>query len=353
MKNVLYSLQINTRGGPKSIHVVAGDILEFDEPIDILTTSAFLGSYHPTPGTMFAALASAGICVHELADDPLFDLREKCDVWLSRRIPDPSRPIGRIGCVEMGRDLFYSHTHRDVQKGILTPIRAYFQMLDLAALADVEMGTIAMPMLGAGSQQVSDELTLYPLLNECIEFLKRTPQTERIIFIDRNFERAFRFAKGLSESHQVHTETVAHQERNTGKKRNDALAFISYSSPDRNVADNLCAKLENAGIRVWYAPRNVHGDYASSIAKAIGESTYFVVILSENSMRSQHVLNEIDLAFKYLPDHISFKPLRLDHTELSPAFDYYLSRQHWMEAQCPPLENRLTEFVQDIVSELQ
>jgi hypothetical protein len=253
----------------------------------------------------------------------------------------------------MGRDLLYSHTQRDVKKGILMPIRAYFQMLDLAALAGVEMQTIAMPMLGAGCQGISDELTLYPLLNECIEFLKRTDQVERIIFIDRNFERAFRFAKGLSESHQVQTESAAQHDRNTGISRQDTLAFISYSTPDRNVADNLCAKLENAGIRVWYAPRNVHGDYASSIANAIRSATHFVVILSENSMASQHVLNEIDLAFKYLPDRISFKPLRLDHTELSPAFDYYLSRQHWMEAQCPPLESRLTEFVNEIVSELQ
>ena len=65
-------------------------------------------------------------------------------------------------------------------------------------------------------------------------------------------------------------------------------------------------------------------------------------------MVSEHMLNEIDLAFQRLPRGIKFKPLRIDTAELAPAFNYYLSRQHWMDAHIPPLEERLDEFVDSL-----
>lgn len=126
-------------------------------------------------------------------------------------------------------------------------------------------------------------------------------------------------------------------------------AFISYSSKDKNIADNLCAKLEQNGVRVWYAPRDVSGPYAQSIVQAIDAATHFIVILSQHSLVSEHVLNEIDLAFQNLPEHITFSPLRHDDAVFTPSFKYYLSRQHWMDATVPPLENRLNEFVRELV----
>ena len=68
-------------------------------------------------------------------------------------------------------------------------------------------------------------------------------------------------------------------------------------------------------------------------------------------MQSQHVLNEIDLAFQELPNNIKFKPLRIDMADFAPSFRYYLSRQHWMDAVIPPLEERLSEFVKDILDD--
>lgn len=128
-------------------------------------------------------------------------------------------------------------------------------------------------------------------------------------------------------------------------------AFISYSSQDKNIADNLCSKLEQNGIKVWYAPRDVKGAYAASIANAIDNSNFFVIILSQNSMASEHVLNEIDLAFQNLSKGIKFKPLRIDNAMFTQDFKYYLSRQHWMDASVPPLEERLNEFVADLLDD--
>ena len=347
--NALYTAEIATAFGVKSIAVMAEDILKFSEPIDILTTSAFYGGYEPTPKTLFHALDEAGICVEALAAEPYIDLRDICNVWLSKEITASKTKIGRLGCVEMSPYRRDRSGALGNEERMLNAIRAYFKMLDIASLAGVKMQTVALPLLGAGSQHISGALTVTPILNECISFLKRNASVERILFIEKNQQNAFLLADVLNRSYAM---ASAKEERAAVTAKGEARAFISYSSPDRNIADSLCAKLEARGVRVWYAPRNVRGDYASSILDGIKDATHFIVILSENSMRSQHVLNEIDHAFRYLPDRIRFKPLRIDEQLLTPAFDYYLSRQHWMDASLPPLEERLNEFADSIAKEV-
>ena len=95
--------------------------------------------------------------------------------------------------------------------------------------------------------------------------------------------------------------------------------------------------------------------YATNAKTPITEITICAVIpviLSKNSLQSNHVLNEIDLAFQEIGRAIHFCPLKIDEEELGPAFRYYLSRQHWMDAHVPPLEKRLDEFVKSILQEL-
>ncbi len=344
--DALYTAAISTRYGNKSIEVYACDVLAFDEPIDVLTTSAFRRSYTPVPRTLFQALDSIGISVYSLAKEPLIDLRSLCNVWLSKAT---NMRFGRIGCIEMTP---FDPTAIGVvndEKALFTSIHAYFQMLDMAADCGVKMDTVAMPLLGAGSQSISAGLTLLPILNECTAFLKRNPAVRRICFIERNPEKAMLITDALKESYSILQEKELAQQVEPKLQKKQPLAFISYASQDRNVADNLCAKLESNGVKVWYAPRNVSGDYAGAITRAIDSATHFVLILSRHSLQSQHVLNEIDLAFKKLPDHIHFKPLRLDETLFTPSFEYYLSRQHWLDAIHPPLEERLNEFVAAVV----
>ena len=83
-----------------------------------------------------------------------------------------------------------------------------------------------------------------------------------------------------------------------------------------------------------------------------GDSENDMVDRAKNSLASEHVLNEIDLAFQETKRGVRFFPLKLDHEEMGPAFKYYLSRQHWMDATLPPLEKRLDEFVEKLMNEL-
>lgn len=340
----LHTARVSTEYGEKAIELYCCDILNFDEKIDILTTSAFAGSYEPVHGTMFEALYRVGISVRNHALNPYFDLRKNCHIWLSEKIDNPNVCFSRLGCVEMRGYGFHSD-----DQSILDTIKAYFAMLSLACVCGVKAETVALPLLGTGSQGISDSLVIIPLINECISFLKNNEAVKKICFIERSPEKANRICEYIKNSYNLLAQEKAPEPEEPKKL---PQAFISYSSLDRNIADNLCAKLESRGVKVWYAPRNVNGPYAGAIVKAINESSYFIVILSQNSMSSQHVLNEIDLAFKNLPNKIKFKPLRIDDSAMDDSFRYYLSRQHWMDAIDPPLEEHLTRFVDEIIKEI-
>lgn len=335
---VLHNAEVATPFGKKSISVIAGNVLELRERVDVLTTSAFVGDYTPTYASLFGALDRGGISVRELARDPFIDLRDTCGVWLSREIVGSDLPIRRIGCVEM-----MSYSVAPILDDPLMTVKAYFRMLDLASIAGVPINTVALPLLGGGDQSISASITAIPIANECISFLRRNDVCERILFVELDEHRAQAFADTLAGMYSLITDEE--------EEKKSYTAFISYSSKDRNIADNLCNKLESRGIKVWYAPRNVHGSYASAIMKGISEATHFIVIVSKNSLSSQHVLNEIDNAHTRLPD-LKFKPLRLEDIELTPEFSYYLSRQHWMDAFIPPIEKKLDDFVDAIISEL-
>ena len=348
----MYTTSVATGYGKKEISVYCCDVLEFDEEIHILTTSAFQNSYIPTPRSLYGALYNIGISVMDLATHPALDLRDMCHIWLSEDTKAPWTHIRRIGCVEMS-SLSYDRRGEDsTTRSMLNSIRAYFQMLDIAATYSIPMDTVALPLLGSGDQEIDANLIMIPIITECIAFLKRNTTVRRICFIERSLWKAQIIAQALQSSYSASMEMELASRPPVKKQQERAYAFISYSSPDKNIADNLCAKLEREGIKVWYAPRDVRGPYAGAIAEAITQVTHFIVILSRNSLHSEHVLNEIDLAFKGLPDRIKFKPLRIDEAMFTPSFDYYLSRQHWMDAIVPPLEQRLDEFVAKIVSDL-
>ena len=346
-------ISIDTDFGEKHISVLQGDIADLNVPLDIMMVSTFYHSYHPTKTSMIGALMQKNISVKLLAAKPEFDLRESCNIWLSKELLNAQLPISRIGCVEL-RSLssFGEERERDRSLDIMQTIRAYTKMIELASCVGIKTNSLGFSIFGTGNLHLSVELVLIPLLNECLQLLKSTENVQNIYIIERSAEKAEKAAQALQRSYSIAQQSAAPKDEKAAEQR--PLAFISYSqSSDKNVADNLCARLERNGIRVWYAPRDVDcTDYATAIVNAISRSTHFIVILSHNSLKSPHVLNEVDLAFQELNRRIRFYPLKLDSEELGPAFKYYLSRQHWMDATYPPLEERLDEFVDMIKNEL-
>lgn len=116
--------------------------------------------------------------------------------------------------------------------------------------------------------------------------------------------------------------------------------FISYSTKDKTIADAVCAKLEEGGIRAWIAPRDVPAgtNFAESIIDAIDSCQVFVLIWSADTNTSQHILNEVNQAFN---QGIVIIPFRIQNVEPTSAMRYYIGRTHWLDAIDPPLENHI------------
>ena len=122
--------------------------------------------------------------------------------------------------------------------------------------------------------------------------------------------------------------------------------FISYSSKDKEIADLICSALEQSGLACWIAPRNVQPGkkYGKEIVLAIQESTVILLIFSESSNKSEHVENEIDIAFN---EGKTIIPFKITDTIMSPEFKYYLNKKHWIDG-VPEPEKYFEKLVKQI-----
>ena len=331
-------------GQSKKIQVWCKDITEFDEEIDVLTISAYPFSYSPTPRSLIGALhKNLSIDVQELAKEPLMDLRHNVGCWISKSIPGNSR-IRRIGGVEIplpNGDVYETN----YESRLIKSIKSYMHLLDILSEHDTNIKNVVLPLLGTGDLHLDHNLLVFPLIGEVIQLLSRNKCIEKVIFVERNFEKAKLLADTINASYNLQAEKT---EIDSTKEKN---VFISYTEKgDRYVAEMIGKYLSKRGIPYWFAPKDIlSGDYATEIVKGIKNCTHFICVISENSMKSIHVINEIDLAFKRLNEGIKIVPFHLDNSTIEPAFEYYLSRMNWKSNDPPPLESRIEELVDIIV----
>lgn len=105
------------------------------------------------------------------------------------------------------------------------------------------------------------------------------------------------------------------------------MIFISYSSCDRIIAEALCVYLESRGIKCWIAFRDItSGNFSGEITRALRGSDIMVVVCSKESCKSEHVKNEVTLAFNQ-KKHIV--PYLLEDNPFDDDLEYFLSlKQH-------------------------
>lgn len=333
-----------TLGGQlKKIQVWCKDITKFDEEIDVLTISAHPYSYYPSPHSLIGALhRNLSIDISELAKEPLMDLRHNIGCWISKDMPGNSR-IRRIGGVEI--PLTNSNTHEtNYESRLIKAFKSYMHLLDILSEYDTNIKNVVLPLLGTGDLHLDHNLLIFPLIGEVVQLLSRNKYIEKVIFVERSFEKAQLIADTINASYCIQTdnEIVTREEKNV---------FISYTEKgDRYAAEMLGRSLSKRRIPYWFAPKDVlSGDYATEIVKGIKSCTHFICIVSENSMKSTHVINEVALAFKRINEGIKIIPFHLDKSAIDPAFEYYLSRMNWKFNDPPPLERRIEELVNIII----
>jgi TIR domain len=123
--------------------------------------------------------------------------------------------------------------------------------------------------------------------------------------------------------------------------------FISYATIDKPIADAVCAKLEERGIRCWIAPRDILAgmDYAEAIIVAIDSAKIMVLIFSSHANASQHVMRE---AGRAVHDGYPIIPFRIEDVQPNPSLQYYISAQHWLDALTPPLEQHILKLAETV-----
>ncbi|MDP4230574.1 MAG: TIR domain-containing protein [Bacteroidota bacterium] len=100
--------------------------------------------------------------------------------------------------------------------------------------------------------------------------------------------------------------------------------FISYSSKDKDKADQLSELLASAGLSVWVDQQNIHAasSWSEEIVKAIDDCHTLIVMLSPSSVASHNVIKEVSLASE---KRKKILPLDLEPVELPQSMQYALA----------------------------
>ena len=107
--------------------------------------------------------------------------------------------------------------------------------------------------------------------------------------------------------------------------------FVSYSSEDAGKAREVCLFLEEHNVKCWIAPRDIKpgSSYPAQILGAIRNSHILLLLASENTNSSEHVSNEIEIAFGNKKIII---PFMLADIKFSDEQLYFLARKQHIDA---------------------
>lgn len=128
------------------------------------------------------------------------------------------------------------------------------------------------------------------------------------------------------------------------------MVFLSYSSLNIKEATYIYTLLEKSGIDVWFAPKSIEegADYGESIINAIENSDALILLLSKHSNASDHVLTEVDTAYK---NKKPIFPLRLDNIQPTKKLEYRISLKQWVDL-FEDFNTNISKFIQSIQKKL-
>jgi hypothetical protein len=128
-------------------------------------------------------------------------------------------------------------------------------------------------------------------------------------------------------------------------------AFLSFSSPDADLAKALRQGLEERGMQVWKAPESIPPgvEWAAAITEAIAAQQVFLLLWSDAAMASAEVTKEITLAASQ--HRRLLLPVRLTSAMPDGAQAYHLAGTQWLEGQGLPVAD-LVDLIEDRLSEL-
>lgn len=123
--------------------------------------------------------------------------------------------------------------------------------------------------------------------------------------------------------------------------------FVSHSSDNRELANELAAFIEARGVKVWIAPRDVRPgkDYSEQLQLAIESCAAFVVLVTEMANKSPYVRAETEMAFS---THKPIFPIRISDIQPAPGLALFLKIRHWTDAFGPGKSESLARLAQEL-----
>ena len=104
--------------------------------------------------------------------------------------------------------------------------------------------------------------------------------------------------------------------------------FLSHSSRNLKKATKVAETLRNHGVPVWFSPSNIKTaqQWHDEIGRALRRCDWFLVLLSNSSIKSKWVKMELSYALNHsqYDDHIV--PVKIDacdHEDLSWTLDVF------------------------------
>ena len=128
---------------------------------------------------------------------------------------------------------------------------------------------------------------------------------------------------------------VINSEPNTSKVETEIQTthdiFISCSTRDMDVANELCEKLESHGFECWIAPRDIKTskNYAKELSDGLNGASIFIPVFSQHYQESRYAKEELKLAFSNEKTILSFRLNSLPEGE----FEFYLKGIQWVDAE--------------------
>ena len=127
--------------------------------------------------------------------------------------------------------------------------------------------------------------------------------------------------------------------------------FISYSTKDVAVANQVVSFLESRGYPCWIAPRNISsgGDYTDMINDAIRDCRALVLVMSSHSVQSQWVKKELATAVSF---NRTIIPFRISSVQLTGGLQFLLNNVQWIDATIGPAATHFPKIIKGIEREV-
>jgi uncharacterized protein YjbI with pentapeptide repeats len=155
---------------------------------------------------------------------------------------------------------------------------------------------IAALVISAGDQRNRSEYTGPARWEFSPNVYLRRATVERLEFYNVHFAGVVDLSGATLQSRDIYTASFTEVVGGWPVETEFYSCFISYSSKDAAFASRLHTELEKNGVRCWYAPEDIKigEEFRQTIDDAIREYDKLLLVLSEHSVRSSWVQDEVE-----------------------------------------------------------